>query len=195
MEQENQSQPQESPKKSAIPMVVTGIVILLLIVAGVVLSQKSDNNQTAGQQNTPAGETIEQVPGEEVKTMDEHSMMSGSAGSSGQAGTSSPAMENPTGVTTVPAGSKKIFTVTGENFKFSPDQITVKKGDTVQIVFKNMGGFHDFVIDEFKVKTKQIQEGASETVEFVVDKVGSYEFYCSVGKHREMGMKGTLVVQ
>lgn len=89
----------------------------------------------------------------------------------------------------------KEFTVDGSNFKFSPNTINVKKGDTVKITLKNIGGFHDFRIDAFKVATKQIKEGTTETVTFVADKAGSFEYYCSVGKHKSMGMVGTLTVQ
>lgn len=90
-------------------------------------------------------------------------------------------------------GTVKEFTVDGTNFKFSPELVSVKKGDTVRIKFVNSQGFHDFVIDEFKVATPQIREGEA-TVEFVADKAGSFEYYCSVGSHRAMGMKGTLTV-
>jgi nitrosocyanin len=90
--------------------------------------------------------------------------------------------------------SVKAFTVTGKNFAFSPSPLAVKKGDMVKITFQNTGGVHDFVLDEFNVKTSQIQDGKSVTVEFVADKAGSFEYYCSVGNHRAMGMKGTLVV-
>lgn len=89
----------------------------------------------------------------------------------------------------------KEFIVTGSKFKFEPVKISVKKGDTVRVVFKNLEGMHDFVIDEFKAKTKQIKENESETIEFVADKTGSFEYYCSVGTHRAMGMKGTLIVE
>lgn len=89
----------------------------------------------------------------------------------------------------------KEFTVTGSNFSFDPKEIKVKKGDKVRVTFKNQDGFHDFVIDEFNVKTKQIQGGAEETVEFTADKTGTFEYYCSVGKHRQMGMVGNLIVE
>lgn len=89
----------------------------------------------------------------------------------------------------------KSFTVTGGNFKFAPAAITVKQGDKVRITFKNEDGFHDWKIDEFNAATKKINAGAEETIEFVADKKGSFEYYCSVGSHRQMGMKGTLVVQ
>ncbi len=89
----------------------------------------------------------------------------------------------------------KEVTVTGQNFSFSPDTIEVKKGDKVKITFKNSGGTHDFIIDAFNVATKRITSGQEETVQFTADKAGQFEFYCSVGNHRDMGMKGTLTVK
>jgi plastocyanin len=87
------------------------------------------------------------------------------------------------------------FTVNGGNFYFKPNIIKVKQGDTVTVTFKNDEGFHDFVLNEFNVKTKQVSAGAEQVVTFVADKKGSFEYYCSVGTHRQMGMKGTLVVE
>lgn len=92
------------------------------------------------------------------------------------------------------SASIKEYTINGSNMKFEPNTMSVKKGDTVRITFKNVGGMHDFVIDEFNVKTKVLQAGNEEVVEFIADKTGTFEYYCSVGKHREMGMKGTLTV-
>jgi plastocyanin len=92
-------------------------------------------------------------------------------------------------------GNVKEFTVTGKNFSFAPAAMTVNKGDRVRITFVNDSGTHDLVIDEFNARTKVIQGGAQETIEFVADTTGSFEYYCSIGKHREMGMKGTLTVK
>ena len=89
----------------------------------------------------------------------------------------------------------KTFNVSGKNFSFTPSEIKVKKGDRVKIVFTNSGGTHDWVLDEFNVKTPRIQSGQTATVEFTADKTGTFEYYCSVGDHRAMGMKGNLVVQ
>lgn len=97
--------------------------------------------------------------------------------------------------TTPVAGAVKEFTVNGSNFKFMPAEIRVKQGDTVRITFKNDGGTHDFRLDEFQVATKVIQGGQQETVEFVADTTGQFEYYCGVGQHRQMGMKGTLIVE
>ncbi len=89
----------------------------------------------------------------------------------------------------------KEFVVSGDNFTFSPSSIRVNKGDTVRIVFQSQVGMHDLVIDEFDVRTAFLQAGKSETIEFTVDKSGTFEYYCSVGTHRQMGMVGTLIVE
>lgn len=80
------------------------------------------------------------------------------------------------------------------NFKFSENSITVAKGDTVRLTLNNTQGMHDLKIDEFAVGTKVLQAGQSETIEFVADRAGAFEYYCSVGTHREQGMVGTLIV-
>lgn len=89
----------------------------------------------------------------------------------------------------------KEFTVVGTSFKFEPSILRVNKGDTVKITFKNDQGFHDFVLDEFIAKTKQIQAGNQETLQFVANQAGTFEYYCSVGNHRQQGMKGSLIVE
>lgn len=110
--------------------------------------------------------------------------------------TATPTSEaSPSGEAVMTDKTVKEFTVEGSSFKFTPNKITVKKGDTVKVNFKSIGAMpHDFAIDEFNVATKQISGGATESVTFVADKAGTFEFYCSVGNHRAQGMVGTLVV-
>jgi len=96
--------------------------------------------------------------------------------------------------TTAPSEVKS-FTVLGSNFKFSLAEIKVKQGDTVKITFKNSGGTHDWRLDEFNAKTQILKDGQEETIEFVADKKGAFEYYCSIGSHRAMGMKGNLIVE
>ena len=90
--------------------------------------------------------------------------------------------------------SEKDFTVAAQNYSFVPSVMAVKVGDTVKITLQNTGGFHDLVIDAFGAATKRIQGGQSDTITFVADKAGTFEYYCSVDGHRAMGMKGTLTV-
>ena len=99
----------------------------------------------------------------------------------------------PTDESTV-SGEVVTFEVSASNFKFSEQEMQVKVGDTVKIVVTSIGGTHDFVLDEFDIKTKVLSSEQSETIEFVADKAGTFEFYCSIGNHRQMGMVGNLIV-
>ena len=87
------------------------------------------------------------------------------------------------------------FNVTAGGFYFAPNVIRVRKGDTVKIVLTNAGGHHNFVIDEFNVKMEPIDSGQVATVEFIADKIGTFEYYCGIGSHRQLGQKGTLIVE
>lgn len=89
----------------------------------------------------------------------------------------------------------RTFDVEGKPFEFTPKEIKVKKGDMVVINFTNTEGFHDWVIDEFNARTKQIPAGQTETIQFVADKTGTFEYYCSVPTHRQKGMVGKLIVE
>ncbi len=99
----------------------------------------------------------------------------------------------PSTATTSNATTKN-FTISAGNYFFAPKTLSVNKGDTVNITVSNSGGFHDFKIDEFKVSTSRLSSGQSATVTFVADKAGSFQYYCSVGDHRAMGMWGTITV-
>ncbi len=103
--------------------------------------------------------------------------------------------ESPTPAETGAMMMEQKITVTGSNFAFSPNTITAKKGQKVTVTFKSDGGFHDFAIDEFNVKSDIVGSGKSVDVSFTPDKTGTFEFYCSVGNHRAMGMVGKLIVQ
>lgn len=89
----------------------------------------------------------------------------------------------------------KEFTVTGKNYSFSPASLIVNRGDRVKITFKNAEGTHVWKVDEFNAETKKLKAGEEETIAFVADKSGTFEYYCSIGEHRTLGMKGSLIVK
>jgi nitrosocyanin len=117
-----------------------------------------------------------------------------SAGSETASTTFPPGTSMETGTVETATTTEDDFTVNGFNFGYSPNSLTVKKGDHVKITFVNTGGLHDFHIDEFNVATPRIGTDASTTVEFDATKAGTFQYYCSVGNHRAMGMWGTLNV-
>lgn len=89
-----------------------------------------------------------------------------------------------------------VITVEGGSTYFKPNVIRVKQGQLVKIEFKNVEGNHNFVLDEFDIETKEIGPNQiTEGIEFIADKVGEFEFYCSVSNHRQLGMVGKLIVE
>ncbi len=164
-------------------------VVVIIIGGWMVFKNKDidvgteDNDKTSTSEMTDDSNSTDDTSGEMIgSTGTTGSVEVGGATTGGTVG----------GTTTSPV---KEFTVTGSSFKFVPATMTVNKGDKVRILFVNSDGFHDFKIDEFNVATKKIASGEQDTVEFVADKTGTFEYYCSVGTHRQMGMKGTLTVK
>lgn len=105
-------------------------------------------------------------------------------------------VNSPEQATSPAAPAVKTFDVTGTPFKFEPNEIKVKKGDTVRINFKNMEGtLHDLTIADLNVKTKQIPAGQTDSVEFVADKAGTFDMICSVPTHADKGMVGKFIVE
>ena len=77
---------------------------------------------------------------------------------------------------------------------FSLNEIKVKKGDTVKITITNTAGTHDFMLDEFNIN-QETPLNQPVVVEFIADKAGTFEYYCSKYNHRELGQKGNLIVE
>jgi plastocyanin len=146
--------------------VLLGLVVaVVLVVAGFLFITRSNQTATQNEMVQPQGE---QVMEEELEEATGESMMEERV---------------------------REFTISGSPFQFDVPEITVNQGDTVRITFKNTQGTHDFTLDEFGVKTKRLAAGEEETVEFVADQRGTFNFYCSVPGHRTSGMEGQLVVE
>ncbi|MDA1337952.1 MAG: cupredoxin domain-containing protein [bacterium] len=168
-------------------MYLTGALILIgvLGVAGFVMSNnKSGDTIIMTEENKDLGAEAMETPTPEVN--ESKNMEEIQAEMIKESGANEAMVESD--VNTV------VINVTGENFKFLPNTITVKKGQAVKVNFESTNGSHNFVVDEFNAKTTQVNTDATTSVEFVADQVGSFEYYCSVGQHRANGMVGTLTV-
>lgn len=155
--------------------VVVGALVLLLV-GGLVysLTSNSSNENSEGTDTVPVPEdtVVEPTPVVTTNSVEEEAMR-----------------ESDEPATTT-------MTVEGGEFFFKPNKIRAKVGDTLIITLSNTGQMpHDFVIDEFDAATAQIKAGETDTIEFVVDQAGTFEFYCSVGQHRANGMFGELIVE
>ena len=168
-------QNQSSPKSSSSGL-ITGLIILLLVAASGYLLLKNKPFEAGNPTTSPATEeTAQNNSGTQEKT-------------------ESPDTSSPSASLTPPAVAGAL-NVEGGSFYFRPNVITAKLGQPLTITFNNTEGVHNLVIDEFSVTTKTITGGKTDSVTFTPDKKGTFEFYCSLGNHRQQGMVGQLIVQ
>lgn len=158
-------------------LVGIGIVVVVAIVAFVMI-------QASSLGSNPSEESME--ADHEEMMMEETEVTPAESMTENEASDESMMMEE-SGVVEI--------TMEAGSFYYTPNSITVHQGDTVRIVMNAVDMMHDFVIDELDVKSPVIRSGESTTIEFVADQVGEFEFYCSVGSHRQLGMVGTLIVE
>lgn len=92
------------------------------------------------------------------------------------------------------AEADRVIEVESVGLRFNPDVIDVEVGETIEFVYTNTGGSHDFVIPELNVGTDIIGGGQQDSFIVTFDEAGTFEFECSVGTHAAQGMVGEIVV-
>jgi uncharacterized cupredoxin-like copper-binding protein len=88
--------------------------------------------------------------------------------------------------------------LTAADYKFDPSDPSVKAGN-VTFDLKNQGQTaHSLEIEDVNGEDKElegdVQPGSSGTLTVNL-KPGTYEFYCPVDNHKEMGMTGEITVK
>ena len=83
----------------------------------------------------------------------------------------------------------KEFTVEAFRFGYSPDTITVNKGDKVRIKIENTDTLHGIRIPDLGIR-------GDEILEFTADKTGEFIWYCTnMCGEGHMQMRGKLIVK
>ena len=83
-----------------------------------------------------------------------------------------------------------------DQFRIQPKDITVKKGEVVKFVVKNVGAVpHDWMAEGIdKLETGSFGGGEERVIVWEADRTGTFNTYCMVPGHKEAGMVGTLTV-
>lgn len=97
--------------------------------------------------------------------------------------------DSPSSGNAVYSEDARVININAQMFSYSPDTITVKKGEKIRIVVNSVDTTHGIAIPDFGVS-------GVGSVEFTADKAGTFQFkcptYCGSG-HKEM--TGTLIVE
>jgi len=89
------------------------------------------------------------------------------------------------------ANSVQKIDINDKRFAYQPNEITVKKGQPVKLVFHSQDVSHGFVSEEFHVKTDIPKHGVSQvtfTPQEAGDFVGKCAHFCGAG-HGDMQLK------
>lgn len=98
--------------------------------------------------------------------------------------------------TATPQVEEGVIVVVGDEFSFTPSEISFKSGEMVKISFRNEGeSMHNLVIEELGVESDLIGPGEVDYFEFTPDKNGTFEMICSIAGHKEAGMQGSLTIE
>ncbi|MFA5799593.1 MAG: cupredoxin domain-containing protein [Candidatus Peribacteraceae bacterium] len=88
----------------------------------------------------------------------------------------------------------RIVEVTVENWKFTPNIVTAKKGEKLVIRLKGVSGIHGFSVPDLGIN-QRVEVGETIDVTIPADKAGTFDFRCSVpcGEGHE-GMTGKIII-
>lgn len=106
-----------------------------------------------------------------------------------------------------------VLVVKASEWRFEPSRILIHQGEQVRIEFQNAGQIlHDLKIDTLKASGIESESngplsagqgelfvgadtGKGGTLVFTAAEPGTFTYYCTIPRHRQLGMKGTLVVE
>jgi plastocyanin len=94
-------------------------------------------------------------------------------------------------------GAAETVTVRETEFALDPANPRIDAPGSVEFRVENDGkAVHALEIEGpgGESKTDDIQPGGSATLTANLDKPGSYEWYCPIGNHRDLGMEGEITV-
>ena len=72
----------------------------------------------------------------------------------------------------------KTISITAQRFSFSPNEITLKKGEEVTLVIQSTDVSHGLLIEDLGVRTI-VKKRQSSEVKFTPDSVGTFEGKCA----------------
>lgn len=93
-----------------------------------------------------------------------------------------------------PIEGARDIVITATEFGFSPSEITVSFGESVNFILVNRGSVpHDLSIPDLDIRIVA-SPGEQATSGVSLDRAGTYEFLCSIPGHAGAGMTGTIDV-
>jgi len=85
--------------------------------------------------------------------------------------------------------------MTARKWAFTPNVITARVGDTIEITVRGLDVRHGFVIDEYDIQ-KELIPKTDTTFAFIADKAGVFDYYSNIDSGPGTStMRGQLIVK
>lgn len=101
-------------------------------------------------------------------------------------------------VTAEGQGDMKEIHLTASSYEFKPNNIKVPEPGSLTLIIENISGAgHNITVENPEGEVlKSVDLPAKKTTSVTVDlpSPGNYEFYCDIGLHATLGMKGRIQV-
>jgi uncharacterized cupredoxin-like copper-binding protein len=95
------------------------------------------------------------------------------------------------------AGGGETVKISETEYKLTPSDVSVKPGEVTFDVTNDGSTLHNLEVEGpgEEAKTDDLDAGASGQVTVDLSKPGTYEMYCTIDGHRDLGMEGEITVQ
>jgi cytochrome c oxidase subunit 2 len=93
------------------------------------------------------------------------------------------------------APTRRDFTITAKDFRFSPDRVEVARDELVRLTVRSDDVAYSFNLDEYRV-SRRVPAGGSVTIEFRADREGAFPFYSNLttdARHEQT--RGQIIVR
>lgn len=168
--------------KKKIIIVLVGILITMEGVAWMVFQKTETDLPEISEAVTPSPSREPSLPEREVAPPEE------------QLAASQGTFPLPT-VEVVNGRAERTIHMGVRQYAWEPAMLTVKKGELVRLIVHNADVMHGLVIPELGVMNVDIPPDGA-VIEFVADKLGTFEFFCSYYcGEGHMEMQGKIVVE
>lgn len=89
----------------------------------------------------------------------------------------------------------RVIQVTSENWKFTPNVITVKKNEKVRLQVTGISGTHGFAVPDLGINVP-VAPGQTVAIDLPTDKAGTFALFCSIlCGSGHFGMKGQIIIE
>ena len=94
------------------------------------------------------------------------------------------------------AGGGEAVEISATEYKFDPSEVTAKAGEVTFTLQNDGSAEHNLEVEGNGIEEVSDTIGGGQSTELAVDlKPGTYEMYCAIDGHKDLGMEGEITVE